>query len=82
MYRVINLVLVQLSRHTNDEAQSFLVILLTEHSSHSGVRGVGVQDVGLVSVGKGDDDESKKAPFQLLEGALLRCSPVPYLFPG
>ena len=37
VHLVVNLVLVEFSRHANDEAQSFLVIFLTEHGSHSSV---------------------------------------------
>ena len=75
MYWVVDLMLVELSGHTDYEAQLFPVILLTEHCSHSSVRGVGVQDIGLVSVREGEDNVTKKTLFQLLEG-LLRGSPV------
>ena len=66
--------LIELSGHTYYETQPFFVVLLTAHGSYSGVRGVGVQDVGLISVWKGEDDVSEEALFQLLEEALLRGS--------
>ena len=51
---VVDFVFVELSGHTNHETESFFVVLLTEHGSHSGVRGVGVEDVRLVSVREGE----------------------------
>ena len=75
--RVVDVVLIELSGHTNYEAQQFNFVLLAEHGSHSGVRGVGVQDVGLVPGRECEDDVTYETFLQLLEGSLFRGSPVP-----
>ena len=80
MYRVVNFVFVELSRHTNHEAQPFLVVLLTEHSSLSSVRRVGVHDIWFVSVWEGEYNVAEEALFQFFEGSLIYGSAVPNLF--
>ena len=82
MYRVVIFMLVEFSRHANHEAQHFLVVLLTEHSSHSSVRNIGVQDIWFVSVWESEYDVAKETLFQLFEGSLLYGSPLPNMFPS
>ena len=76
MYRVVKFVLVEIPRHTNHEAQPFLVVFLTEHSSHSSVRTIGVQDIWFVSVRESEYYMAKETLFQFFEGSLLCGSPV------
>ena len=80
MHLVVNFVLVEFSRHTNHEAQPFLVVLLTEHSSLSSVRSIGVQDIWFVSVREGKYNVAEEALFQFFKRSLLYGSPVPNLF--
>ena len=79
---VVDFVLVDLSGHANHEAQPFCVVLLTEHGFNSGVRGVGVEDVGLVSVREGEHDVAEEAFLEVFESPLFCGSPVPYYFSG
>ena len=82
MYRIADLVLIELSGHTYYETQPFFVVLLTEHGSYSGVRGVGVQNLWLVPVLERKENVTHEALFQLLEVPLLCGSPVPDFLPG
>ena len=77
---VVDFVLIEFSGHANHEAQPFFVVFLAEHGSHSGVRGVGVEDVGLVSVRKGEYDVAEEVLLEVFESTLLCGSPVPHPF--
>ena len=57
-------------------------VLLAEHGSHSGVRSVGVEDVGLVPVRECEYDVAEETLLEVFEGPLLHRSPVPNPFPG
>ena len=74
--------LIELPWYTDYKAQPFLVVLMTEHGSYSSVRGVGVQDVRLVSVLESEDDVTKEALIQLLEGSMFCGSTVPDFLSG
>ena len=82
VYRIVEFVLIELPGHTDEDAQQFLVVLLTEHGSFSGIRGVGVQDVRRFYVRECEDDVTQEALLQLLEGSLLCGSPVPDFLSG
>ena len=80
VYRVVNFVIVEFPRHTNHKAQHFFVVFLTEHSSHTSVRSIDVQDIRFVSVRESEYNVAEEAPLQFFEGSLLYGSPVPNLF--
>ena len=77
---VVNFVLIEFSGHANHEAQPFFIVFLAEHGSHSGVRGVGVAVIWLVSVREGEHNVAEKAFLEIFESTLLCGSPVPNPF--
>ena len=82
VYLVIDLVLVKLPGHTDYEAKPFFVGLMAEHGSYYGVRGVGLQDVMLVSVREGEYDVTEETLLEVFKGSLFDRSPVPNPFSG